>query len=93
MSHAEQRLRERAPQYLCDLPRLQQRAKDGRRYAIRLGPAKFMAAGYAGDRATSHGDQVWAILGDGVVITVMYRRSSQPKTPAAFDVDEVLLWG
>lgn len=87
--HAEQRLRERAPQYLHRLPALQALAATGRRIAVRLGPTG--ASGYSGDRSTSHGDQVWAILGDGVVITVMYRRSSQPKTPEAFDVDEVML--
>lgn len=90
MNHSIQRMRERAPQYMHLLPTLQLLANTGRRYAVRLGPT---ATGQvSGSRSTSHGDQVWAILGDGKVITVMYRRSSQPKTPEAFDVEEVLLW-
>lgn len=89
MSHAEARLRERAPQFEDMLPRLRQLAATGRRIAVRLGTLEAVA----GNRAASHGNTVWAILGDGTVITVMYRRSTQPKTPEAFDVDEVQLWG
>jgi hypothetical protein len=37
----------------------------------------------------SNGDEVWAICRGGFVKTVMLRRSTQPKTPAAFDVDRV----
>lgn len=89
--HALERMRARAPQYMHRIPSLERLAATGRRYAVRLGPTG--TPGYAGARATSHGDYVWAILVDGKVITVMYRRSSQPATPAAFDVDEVQLWG
>jgi hypothetical protein len=89
VSHAEARLRERAPQFADMLPRLRQLAATGKRIAVRLGTLDEVA----GDRRSSHGNTVWAILGDGTVITVMYRRSSQPKTPEAFDVDEVQLWG
>jgi hypothetical protein len=37
----------------------------------------------------SNGDEVWAICRGGTVRTIMLRRSTQPKTPAAFGVDRV----
>jgi len=37
----------------------------------------------------SNGDEVWAICRGGFVKTVMLRRSTQPRTPAAFGVDRV----
>lgn len=40
------------------------------------------------DRA-SNGDEVWAICREGLVKTVMLRRSTQPRTPAAFGVQRV----
>lgn len=39
--------------------------------------------------ARSNGNRVWFILRDGVVTTVMLRRSTQPETPEAFDVEKV----
>jgi len=45
------------------------------------------AQGWAG---ASNGDEVWAIVRAGVIRTVMYRRRSQPKTPAALDVERVI---
>lgn len=93
MSHSVQRMRERAPQFMHLLPELQKLAATGKRYAVCLGSAPGMVGcRFVGSRNTSHGNQTWAIIGDGKVITVMYRRSTQPKTPEAFDVDEVLLW-
>lgn len=38
----------------------------------------------------SNGDEVWAVCRDGRLVTLMLRRSSQPKTPDAFRVDKVL---
>ncbi len=38
----------------------------------------------------SNGDEVWAVVRDGVVRTVMLRRSTQPRDPGAFGVDRVL---
>lgn len=37
----------------------------------------------------SNGDEVWAICRGGFVKTVMLRRSTQPRTAAAFGVDRV----
>ena len=37
----------------------------------------------------SNGDTVWAIVRGGRVVTVMFRRSAQPQTPAALYVDTV----
>ena len=37
----------------------------------------------------SNGDEVWAIIRGGTVKTIMLRRSTQPRTPAAFGVDRV----
>lgn len=39
----------------------------------------------------SNGDEVWAIVRDKVVKTIMYRRSSQPATAEALRVDAVVL--
>jgi hypothetical protein len=44
-----------------------------------------------GTWAGSNGDEVWAILRDGAVATVMLRRSSQPRSAQAFSVDKVHL--
>ena len=37
----------------------------------------------------SNGDEVWAIIRNRQLKTVMLRRSSQPQTPAAFRVEKV----
>ena len=42
-----------------------------------------------GTWAGSNGDEVWCILRDGKVATVMLRRSNQPRHARAFDVDHV----
>ena len=42
-----------------------------------------------GDR--SNGNQVWAIVRYGELRTVMLRRSTQPATPQAFNVDKVTI--
>jgi hypothetical protein len=47
--------------------------------------------GYAeGFRGASNGDVVWAIVRGDALATVMFRRSDQPSTPAAFDVERVI---
>jgi hypothetical protein len=51
----------------------------------RLGEAR-------GDYWGSNGGLVWAIVRDGVCVTVMLRRDSQPSTPAALQVDRVWRW-
>jgi hypothetical protein len=38
----------------------------------------------------SNGDVVWAIVRDGAIRTVMFRRADQPATPAALRVDKVI---
>lgn len=38
----------------------------------------------------SNGDEVWAVLREGHVATIMLRRSNQPKRPDAFGVEKVL---
>lgn len=43
-----------------------------------------------GTRETSNGDQVWAIIRDGDVVTLMLRRSDQPTTPGAMSVDRLI---
>lgn len=47
--------------------------------------------GRRGTWAGSNGDEVWAIIRDGQVQTVMLRRSSQPRNAQAFSVDKVHL--
>lgn len=39
----------------------------------------------------SNGDQVWAIVRGGVIVTVMFRRSNQPATPERLRVETVLV--
>lgn len=53
-----------------------------------------LAAGQRNDAWSdaSNGDTVWAIIRGGRVTTVMLRRSTQPTTPAAFDVATVLFY-
>ncbi len=41
-------------------------------------------------RSSSNGDEVWCVVRDGDVRTVMFRRSDQPRRPDAFGVDRVL---
>ena len=38
----------------------------------------------------SNGNEVWAIVRGGEIVTVMLRRDDQPKTKAALRVEEVL---
>lgn len=40
---------------------------------------------------TSNGSDVWAIVRDGAVVTVMLRRRTQPTDRRAFNVDRVIL--
>lgn len=42
-----------------------------------------------GTWAGSNGDEVWAVIRDAKVATVMLRRSSQPRNAAAFEVERV----
>jgi hypothetical protein len=39
----------------------------------------------------SNGDEVWAIVRNRRLVTIMLRRNTQPKTPAALKVDRVTL--
>lgn len=41
----------------------------------------------------SNGDQVWAIVRESVVVTIMFRRSDQPATPQALRVARVYAKG
>lgn len=38
----------------------------------------------------SNGEEVWCVIREGRVVTVMFRRSSQPKRPDCFGVEKVL---
>ena len=39
----------------------------------------------------SNGDEIWAIIRNNNLITVMFRRHTQPTTPEALNVDKVTL--
>lgn len=41
--------------------------------------------------AESNGSDVWAVVRDGAIVTVMLRRKQQPTNPAAFGVERVIL--
>lgn len=57
------------------------------RHAVRVHKLDTRRGTFAG----SNGDEVWAILEDGAVKTVMLRRSVQPRNAEAFEVDKVHL--
>lgn len=59
--------------------------------AIRLVTLPAMVGEAWSDR--SNGNEVWAIVRGRRLVTVMLRRSTQPKTPEAFDVEAVTLIG
>lgn len=47
--------------------------------------------GRRGTYAGSNGDEVWCVVREGKVHTVMLRRSTQPRNAQAFEVDRVHL--
>jgi len=61
------------------------------RIGTRRAASWAVLVGYAeGFRGFSNGDVVWAIVRGDTLATVMFRRSDQPSTPAAFDVEGVI---
>ena len=38
------------------------------------------------------GDELWAIIKNNVVVTIMFRNSKKPKTPRCFDNEVDLIW-
>lgn len=40
--------------------------------------------------SSSNGNELWAIVRDGDLVTMMLRRSVQPKTPEALRVDKIV---
>lgn len=67
---------------------LQARKHPHGRVGVRLFTVDFQGTPWADD---SNGDQVWAICDCGKVVTVMFRRSTQPATPHALRVDRVVI--
>ena len=59
--------------------------------AVRIATCPYRATGTATDILSreSNGDEVWAIVRQGTVVTVMLRRSTQPVTLDKFRVDTV----
>lgn len=60
----------------------------GRRFdsaAVKVGTLREERGSLIG----SNGDQVWAVLRGGDVVTIMLRRSDQPATPSALRVRHV----
>jgi len=39
----------------------------------------------------SNGDEIWAIIRDNTLVTVMFRRHTQPKTTKALRVDKITI--
>jgi len=97
-NHAEQRAAERiiaagrSPQEAVSLAERIARAYPRTDIAVRL----MVLEGAYGDTQDdilsrmSNGDEVWAIIRQGSVTTIMLRRSNQPRTPEALRVDKVL---
>jgi hypothetical protein len=66
------------------LQKMEENGYDGRDVAVFVGRVADR-----GGLIGSNGDQVWALVRGGEVITVMLRRSTQPATAAALRVDAV----
>ena len=62
-------------------------AGEGRGESVAYRIARLTRA--VGDIATSNGNEVWAIVRDGWLTTVMFRRSDQPATAGALRVDRI----
>lgn len=75
-----------------NVPALRRLASDGRSRAVLLARLSSKRGERYGEGA-SNGDTLWAILRDRKVVTIMRRRSTQPSTPAALRVDEVVRLG
>ena len=58
-------------------------------HAVRIADLGQLRGTYFGEE--SNGDTVWAIIRNGRIITIMFRRSIQPTTPAAFKVEYVAI--
>jgi len=56
-------------------------------WALKLATLDAQVGVSWGDR--SNGNEVWAIVRGGSLVTVMLRRETQPKTPEALKVDNV----
>lgn len=92
-AHARARLRERLPvdEALSIEQRLEQTLGEPGLVAIIVARLR----GHRGDRRpetelrASNGDTVVAIVEDGTVVTVYYRRSGQPLPP---QVERIVLW-
>lgn len=55
---------------------------------------RLLRTGYQHNDAwsdTSNGDDVWVVIRNGIIKTVMFRRSSQPTDAWALRVDKVVL--
>ena len=96
MSHAEERLigriieragesRENA---VALLNRARKMARESRvdSEAVLLAKVAFQGEAWSNE---SNGDHVWAIIRDSRLVTIMFRRSTQPATPEALRVDHV----
>lgn len=69
------------PREVCAI--VAERTADTRSVAVFCGWAE-------GFRGASNGNDVWAVVRDGTVVTVMFRRGDQPATPQALRVDRVV---
>lgn len=56
-------------------------------YAVDLGTEPFHGEAWSDE---SNGTRVVAIIRQGKLVTLMFRRETQPWTPAALSVDEVI---
>ena len=76
---------------LADVIGAAQERLDAHRIAVETADAAVLV-GYTDDgwQGFSNGNVVWAIIRDGVLATVMFRREDQPSTPAALRVRTVI---
>lgn len=95
--HYIDRLRERMPDHEAralqvGIERMVPTLRDDRDYAILVATLPESRGRWTFDTdgtGTSNGDNIWAIIRHGRIATVMYRRTAQPSTRQAFNVDIV----
>lgn len=68
--------------------RILDRAAGAHSAAVRLAVLGRMVGEFGSQG--SNGDELWAVVRGGRVVTIMFRRSDQPRTPEAFRVARVI---
>jgi len=97
VNHAEHRLLERVMKQariseddalqLLSEAKLKAEMCEFKSQAVRLKTINFQGKAWTNK---SNGDEIWAIIRSNKLITIMFRRSTQPKTCEALRVDNII---